>query len=205
VSSIKYKCLQCGICCKTKYLCLYPHELDKAFELAYKHNISLNLEPIRYKIDFKNKIIIDLIYRVTVRPCPFFKNNKCIIHENRFIACRKYPFSNWLKTPDLFVKLLKFPKYFHEIDENCTFIKKFYGNNSKNISIKIFDAEYNALLNDIKTYESIEKRLKFLSMTNKIELKKEIKFKNENPELYKFILENWEHIPFENYSSFDFY
>ncbi|MHA1269608.1 MAG: YkgJ family cysteine cluster protein [Candidatus Helarchaeota archaeon] len=196
MQEIEFKCLKCGNCCKTKFLCLYPHELEKAFKFAAKKKIQLNIEPIRFRIDFKNKVILDLIYRVTKRPCPFFNHNQCTIHENRFVACRKYPFSNWTKSPDLFVKFLKFPEYFYDIDIKCSFIKKFYNNNEKIIQKKMFNDELDGLEKDIEIYGTIEKKLDELNSLNIIELKKETKFKHQYPEKYNKILNNWKHKSF---------
>ncbi len=189
----------CGKCCRTKYLCLYPHEVDKATKLAQKKGIELNLTPLKIRIDFKNKVILDIIYRATQRPCPFFVNNECIIHEERFIACRKYPFSNWTKSPELFVKFLKFPEYFFEIDIKCTAMQQYYKEKNKLPDESFFKEEFTAFKKDMEIYDKIEQRLKELNESNVIELRKENKFKSKNPEKYHEIINNWKHIKFDNY------
>jgi len=193
-----FSCLQCGNCCKTKFLCLYPHELEKATKLAQQLNINLEFEPLLSRIDFKNKVILDLIYKLKIRPCPFYIENKCLIHDKRFIACKKYPYANWTKTPKLFVKLMKFPEYFYELDTKCSFISKFYPS-KRNIPDHIFPLEYKALKMDMTVFQKIEDKLNELNDNSIIELKKEIKFKESFPEQYKNIQNNWEHIPFTNY------
>jgi Fe-S-cluster containining protein len=176
---------------------LYPHELDKARKFAQKINQPLEMKPLRKRIDFKNKIIIDLIYKIETLPCPFFIKESCSIHENRFIACRKYPFSNWTKSPELFVKLLKFPKFFYEIDTKCTFIKDM--NSKIPLNEEIFDKEFEFLKKDIEIFERIENKLTNLNNSGLIELKKENKFKEKYPLKYREIIENWKHIPIKDY------
>ncbi|MHA1650963.1 MAG: hypothetical protein ACTSYB_12280, partial [Candidatus Helarchaeota archaeon] len=57
------------------------------------------------------------------RPCPFLSTeNFCLINENKFIACRKYPIQSWIDLGKVFAKLGLTHEYY-EIDLNCTSIK----------------------------------------------------------------------------------
>ncbi|MFX1420651.1 MAG: hypothetical protein ACFE9N_17270, partial [Promethearchaeota archaeon] len=82
---IEFKCLKCGNCCKQRYICIYYSELNKFEKIKSKTNIRANLIPFRFYIDKTNKIIIDLIYRIDSKPCPFLKNNLCEIETEKFI------------------------------------------------------------------------------------------------------------------------
>ncbi|TFF89410.1 MAG: YkgJ family cysteine cluster protein [Promethearchaeota archaeon] len=199
LKTIEFQCLQCGNCCKTKHLCLYPHELDKALNLADKMDIALPIQPLRFRIDFKNEVILDLIYKVKSLPCPFYINNTCNIHENRFIACKKYPFANWTRTPKLFVKLFKFPKFFYEIDKKCTFIKKHINENEDSINKIDFKEEFIFFKKDMDVFLRIENHLDELQKLTKIQLKKENKFKQNFPKKYKRIIDSWDHKPINGY------
>ncbi|MBD3229592.1 MAG: hypothetical protein GF329_15535 [Candidatus Lokiarchaeota archaeon] len=193
LKTISFQCLKCGNCCKTKYLCLYPHELGKAFELADEVGINLEIQPLRFRIDFKNEIILDLIYKVKTKPCPFYINGTCEIHENRFIACRKYPFANWTRSPKLFVKLFKFPEFFHEIDEKCTFIQRKIIKRGISINQIDFKEDFVYFKKDMEIFLRIERLLEDLNKSNKIQLKKENKFKRNSPQKYEQIIITWEH------------
>ena len=195
-SSVQYRCQQCGICCQTKYLCLYATELKRAKYYAAKYNRTLKLEPLRRIIDEKNQKIIVLIYRVKERPCPFFLDHQCMIHKDKFVACRKYPISNWIDLGKVFT-FLGLNSEFYEVDENCSFIKThtlFKEAMKTNKLSDLLPNEFKATLEDKRIWLDLFHQLKLLEKENKIQPLKETKLKKANPKALEEILRTWEAI-----------
>ncbi len=194
--TIQFKCQQCGLCCQTKYLCLYPSELERAKLLAQKLDVEFQVEPLRRILEEKSKKIIVLIYRVTERPCPFFADNKCSIHDTKFVACHKYPISQWIDLGKIF-GALGFNNEFYDVDEKCTFIKT-HSNfktalNTQPLSAILPD-EYQAVHEDKKIWIELNNQFKILKKEQIIKAINESRLKKENPKEYQIILNSWEQI-----------
>ncbi len=195
--STQFRCQQCGVCCQTKYLCLYASELKRAKYYANLYNKQLELEPLRYILDAKHQKIFVLIYRVDKRPCPFFSEHRCLIHDYKFVACRKYPIRNWIDLGKVF-KFLGLKNEFYEVDENCTYIKthpSFKEAIKTNPLSKLIPDEFRATLEDKKIWLDLNTKFKVLKKEKKLQLIHEHRLKKSNFKRLKEILSNWEKIP----------
>lgn len=95
---MKFKCLCCGECCRKisedgSGLPLFEWEVDKIKSLGN----NLNIEPIDCVLDKKSGLHFCTGYVLIGEPCPFLKNNKCLIHKDRPIICSAFPVA---KSPD---------------------------------------------------------------------------------------------------------
>lgn len=96
-NSMKFECKCCGFCCKNfgegknKYLPIFEWEVETYEKIAKSRNIKINFKPIRYLLDEKSGIIFIYLYGMTTEPCPFLKDNKCSIYEDRAIICKQFP------------------------------------------------------------------------------------------------------------------
>ncbi|MHA1321906.1 MAG: YkgJ family cysteine cluster protein [Candidatus Helarchaeota archaeon] len=195
-SPSQFQCQKCGNCCNRKFLCLYPFELKKAQKYAQKLKVNIPTEPLQKLFDIKNHKIIILIYRVTIRPCPFTINNQCAIHDNKFIACRKYPISEWVDLGNFFLKL-GLSNEFYNVDESCTFIKtnSEFKESLKNCSLeKILPKEYQATQRDKRIWINLITRINKLRKTQKIGIVSEAKFKKSDLEMYDKALHSWKSV-----------
>lgn len=196
-----FKCQMCGVCCQTKFLCLYPFELKKAEYWAHKLNINLQTEPLRFILDEKTQKIVVLIYRVTERPCPFYSSKKCSIHTEKFIACHKYPISQWIDLGKVF-SFLGLKNEFYDIDDKCTYIKTHpeFKILLKTLSLSaIFPNEYQAVLEDKKIWIALQNQFNDLRKRGKIRKISEKKLQRDSPEKYQLILDSWQKMPADDF------
>ena len=125
---LRYKCMQCGICCydlpKTegiKRIPLYPEEVERMIRLAKKRAIKFQVIEDLVFPDVQNKKILVLTYKIlfnNVKCCPFYEENiGCSIQEVKPFACQAYPLS--LKNLDAF-------KFELSIDPLCKFVLQNY-------------------------------------------------------------------------------
>ena len=196
---MQFSCKKCGSCCNNRFLCIYFFEKNLLNELKARFELNFKLEPFRFFFDLTNKIIINVIFRVNVKPCPFFANS-CMIQSEKFISCQKYPINTYI---DLgFFSLLGFKKLYFDIDNECTFIKS-----SENFWIflksqkleNVFPTEYEANLKDYKTWSDIHKKIKYYKKFKDLDIIIDYKFKKKKPNLYKRYLETWKHLNFNEY------
>ncbi len=87
--SFKFKCQQCGSCCKGSSLIINPYDL---IILSKKFNMPLKDFKAKYtkQVIDKNNNIPKLLLK-TKQGCIFLKENKCSIYNERPAACRFYP------------------------------------------------------------------------------------------------------------------
>lgn len=199
--STMFECQMCGVCCQTKFLCLYPFELRRAEYCAHKLNIKLQTEPLRTILDEKSQKIIALIYRVTERPCPFYSNRKCLIQTQKFIACHKYPISQWIDLGKVF-SFLGLKNEFYDIDDNCTYIKthpKFKSFLRTLPLSSILPNEYQAVLEDKKIWITLQTQFTALRRTEKISTINEKKLQRDSPAKYQKILDSWEQVSADDF------
>lgn len=196
-----FKCQMCGVCCQTKFLCLYPLELKRAEFWAHKLKKRLQTEPLRSILDEKSQKIIVLIYRVTERPCPFYSNKKCSIHSEKFIACYKYPISQWIDLGKVF-GFLGLKNDFYDVEDKCTYIKTHpdFKTLLKTLPLSvIFPNEFRAVLEDKQNWIALQNRFDSLRKTGLIRKINEKKLQRESPKHYKEILGSWEKISAEDF------
>ena len=192
----QFECKQCGLCCQTKTICLYPFELKKLRKIAKELRIQFQVEPLRVILDKKHQKIIILVYTISERPCPFYLNKICLIQNNKPIACRKYPIHNWIDLGKTF-KFLGLNKAFYDVDEKCTFIQTHpaFQKTLKNLPLsKILSHEYRAVLEDKKIWLSLNHQFNILKKDHIIKTINEQKLKNSNLEKYQAIIRSWEQI-----------
>jgi Fe-S-cluster containining protein len=77
----KYKCNKCGLCCKNNNLFLTQYELNVICD-----KLKIKEENVKIKNKSDDYLILNA-------PCPFLKNNVCIIYDFRPDICRVFPFS----------------------------------------------------------------------------------------------------------------
>jgi len=94
---MKFECAGCGFCCKNfgdenhKYLPLFECEVERYKKIAESRNIKLNFKPVHYLLEEKSGIVFVYLYGMTNEPCPFLKNNKCSVYEDRALICGQFP------------------------------------------------------------------------------------------------------------------
>jgi len=94
---MKFECQCCGRCCKNfgdenhKYLPIFKWEVKTYQKIADERKIKISFKPVQYLLDEKSKIVFVYLYGMTTEPCPFLKDNKCSIYEDRAIICRQFP------------------------------------------------------------------------------------------------------------------
>lgn len=96
----KFECKKCGHCCKhldeggaTNKLPLWEWEVERLKDLAEEKGIQLIIEPVDLILDKKtNRAICTQFYLKA--PCPFLKENKCIIYKDRPLVCKAFPMVN---------------------------------------------------------------------------------------------------------------
>jgi len=202
--NLVFECQMCGICCQTKFLCLYPFELNRANFYAQKLNIKLELEPLRAVLDEISQKIIVLIYRMKERPCPFFSDNTCLIHNHKFIACKKYPISQWIDLGSVF-SFLGLNSEFYDVDDKCSFIKTHpkFKLALKTVPLSLLlPNEYQAVLRDKKVWIDLQNQLNILKKTHKIKIINENKLKKDDPDKYQEIMNFWEQEPADYFINF---
>jgi Fe-S-cluster containining protein len=84
----KFICEGCGNCCKKfgpKGLPLFDFEKERALKIAKQLGLKLDIRPTEI-VDGKT-----VLYGMFSEPCPFLKDNKCSIYDERFLICRQFP------------------------------------------------------------------------------------------------------------------
>ena len=103
----RFRCLRCGQCCTVGIgIALLPKDVRTIKGLSYKLGIA--------RSKFRDLTYTKDGLRYIKYPCPFYKDNECIIYNDRPLACRVYPLSV-LKNKGIF------------IHNQCTSIKKYFG------------------------------------------------------------------------------
>jgi len=128
----KFVCSCCGKCCKKfgkKGLPLFDFEVERIQKLAKERNIFLDIRSIEGFMDNKTGKENIALYGMFNEPCPFLRNNKCSIHEYRFLICRQFPLFS--------TECFKFGKGLPEFMDCCNFdcegeLRKFIGDGNKN-------------------------------------------------------------------------
>ncbi|MHA1301010.1 MAG: YkgJ family cysteine cluster protein [Candidatus Helarchaeota archaeon] len=197
---VEFTCLRCGNCCKKRYLCVYYSELDKFESIKNKTTQEFQLIPFRFYVDKTNKIIIDIIYRSNLKPCPFLKENLCGIENNKFISCKKFPIATWI---DLgFLSKLGTKRLHFELDNHCSFLKnnEIFYNSIKKLKLEdVFKREINANYEDHEIWTKIHSKIRKLKKKKKFEIIIDYKYRKRNSQLLKSIINKWEHKPTDVY------
>lgn len=90
----KFICHGCAKCCKKfgpKGLPLFDFEVEKATKIANSRNIKLDIRPTEVFLDKKSGLKFAVLYGLFQEPCPFLKENKCSIYDERFMICQQFP------------------------------------------------------------------------------------------------------------------
>ncbi len=90
----KFICHGCAKCCKKfgpKGLPLFEFEKKKAEEIALQRGIILDIRPTEVFLDKLSGNRFAVLYGLFQEPCPFLKDNKCTIYDERFMICRQFP------------------------------------------------------------------------------------------------------------------
>ncbi|MFX1451789.1 MAG: hypothetical protein ACFFCM_13150, partial [Promethearchaeota archaeon] len=152
--------------------------------------------PFRFYIDKTNKIIIDLIYRIDSKPCPFLRNNLCEIETEKFISCKKFPIATWIDMG--FFSKLGFNRLYYELDSRCTFLKKnrAFSNSINKFKLKeIFKEEIVANLEDHRLWTLINSKIRKIVKEKKIDIIIDYKLRKKDPEYLRTVLNEWIHKP----------
>ena len=80
-----YDCSRCRKCCKKLHANFKEGEIEKASK-------KLNLSKEEFIKRYLKKS--DSNYSTKRIPCPFFKNSKCVLGEDKPKTCKEYPFTN---------------------------------------------------------------------------------------------------------------
>lgn len=109
MKKVRFKCKECGECCKNfakGYLPLWEFEVYELLEKAKEKNIEIpikSIKPVDPLFEEITGVVIFPYYGLFMEPCPFLKESKCIIYPNRFSICRRFPvlihpeYKNFLK------------------------------------------------------------------------------------------------------------
>lgn len=170
---MKFKCKKCGQCCKNfggGFLPLWEWEVDKLKKIIEEKFISPNLEYSEIWLDEKSGLTFCFQMRLAHEPCPFLRDNKCVIYKNRPLVCRCFPLhynpansENKLSFGNCpYCNLKKFlEKQNSKKEKEIRKYEKFFGKNSFKSSFK---------LNEIE--KSINEIMEKLIRQEKIKIKK---------------------------------
>lgn len=94
-----FKCQHCTDCCKDfsnkekniDGLPLFEWEVEKMQNIAKERGTKLIIKPIILVGDKKSGKYICPTFKIPKGPCPFLKENKCSIYEQRPLICKSYP------------------------------------------------------------------------------------------------------------------
>ncbi|MCD6236523.1 MAG: YkgJ family cysteine cluster protein [Thermoplasmata archaeon] len=91
---------------------LFPHEAKKMRELASKIGIDFFPVPKLFMIDSKTGYCIVLEWDLGYSNCPFFDNDKCLIHNDRPLACQSFPIFpySFSSSPEEYILLGRCPQ-----------------------------------------------------------------------------------------------
>jgi len=159
----KFECDCCGECCKKfqpnlsefselisdlngpEYyynvreiagLPLFEWEVKELNNESKKLGISLEIKPDKIVIDLLSNKKIVYSWKLLQEPCPFLKNNKCLVYDKRPLICKGYPLSIKIDEvtdalsadKDVSCKcafwpkddpIINFYKYLYEVYDNC--------------------------------------------------------------------------------------
>ena len=106
-----FNCVRCGFCCaedkhnpekkenniksdSKKGIVVYPEESDIIDMMTQIKQIPVEFKEESIILDIKNKRIIVTQFKFLFNEegfCPFFKENRCLIYDQRPLFCRAYP------------------------------------------------------------------------------------------------------------------
>ena len=66
-----------------------PYELPRFKKMAEERGLTFDFKPLKVVIQNKTPVIID--YFLDMDACPFLKDNKCTVYEQRFEICKAFP------------------------------------------------------------------------------------------------------------------
>lgn len=116
--------------------------------LAKELGINFNAQPLSiYKV--KDNLWITDSYLIKHAPCPFLKDNKCLIHENKPLSCKIFPLDDLTFFPD-------------ESKFNLKFVPKCKGFNRDLIPLLKGEHPAEEILKILKNY--LEKEIILLSL-----------------------------------------
>ncbi len=131
-------------------------EVEKIKKAAKDKNIEVNVAPLYAVFDLNQNI--SLVYRWLLegKDCPFLKNDKCLIYEDRPMRCRSYPLAVELNdSQKLSLKYLNCPN-----NNNKTGVI-----NTKEI-VDIYGNVFKYAFNELQIKEYNEKMLNVLIQQN---------------------------------------
>ena len=82
--SAQIDCTQCGNCCKV----IQPHLLAADIKRLVRQ---LELTTNEFRLRFLKETDEGKGFVFKIQPCPFLKENRCTVYENRPRDCRSYP------------------------------------------------------------------------------------------------------------------
>jgi len=87
---IPFKCLKCGRCCRAVVgrnfgAALTGEEKNRLLALAERHGVELEIKPLA-----TNGMWVT-VWQMATNPCPFLKNNECMIYPYRPLFCKMFP------------------------------------------------------------------------------------------------------------------
>ena len=65
--------------------------MKKLKQLSEERNVKLDIRPYKPYFDKRQKVAFAMNYAVYDAPCPFLIDNRCSIHADRPLICRKFP------------------------------------------------------------------------------------------------------------------
>lgn len=102
----KFRCQKCGECCKDyneeieeSGILLFEWEKNKLDVLAEDLGIEFNPQPL-YIYKIKDNVWITDSYIIKHNPCPFLKENKCLIHKDKPRTCKIFPLDDFTFFPE---------------------------------------------------------------------------------------------------------
>ncbi|MFO8019468.1 MAG: YkgJ family cysteine cluster protein [Promethearchaeia archaeon] len=182
---LKYKCMQCGICCHevpgeySKRIPVYPEEAERLIAIAKKKGVHFRVIEDLVFPDIKNKKILVVTYRIRLdnedQCCPFYHEDVgCTVHNVKPLACQAYPLA--LKQEDAF-------NFKIDIDPLCNFVIENYDeltdSNMEDIK-EIFPEEYKNAEAHLKKNKRIMIKVRELEYQKKIKILRKIKVEDFN-------------------------
>ncbi|HEC86900.1 MAG TPA: hypothetical protein ENI49_03405 [Thermoplasmatales archaeon] len=131
---------------------LFPNEAGKMKELASR--LSLDFSPVSkiFMVDSKTEYCVVLEWDLGYSNCPFFDNDKCLIHNDRPLACQSFPIFpySFSSSPEEYILLGRCPQ------------SEKYRELSKEEMEEFFESEIKAVLQfsmELKRYKSMRVEL----------------------------------------------
>jgi Fe-S-cluster containining protein len=165
-SNINHFCKDCNTCCKT-YGWLLKEEADEFSKKGYPVvKINNNLYCIDSFARNKNaKLILDKIPR-----CVYYKNRRCLIHQERPLDCRLYPIKIRFNQNKIFIGLSLGCKYVFSLSKKEK--NKIYQN-----IINFFEKSPKSVINE---YLDLIYQINSISQPKQFWMKKIIEIKKQN-------------------------